>query len=139
MANQITGTIEIMYPTKETKSTDGTKTYISRELVINARRFDPYTGEPTRDNFVSIELKGEKIKLADNLKQGDLVTASFTLDGNKYTDRNGDTKYFTRINCYAIEPKKSFKAQPIEQVAPPVQEPFSSSQDPFAGVNEMLF
>lgn len=105
MANQISGSIEHIAPTNERKSSDGTKTYYRRELIINARRFDPYTGEPTADNFISLDIVGQdRCNELDQFKRGDFINAHFFLDGRKYTKQDtGETKYFTSVNCYKIE------------------------------------
>lgn len=104
MANEIKGQVEYIAPISERKSQDGTKTYIERDIVINARRFDPYTGEPQRDNFISMRMNGERCKELDNIKQGELVCCRYILDGMKYQDKQTqEDKYFTRISCYKVE------------------------------------
>lgn len=134
MANIVTGIIEHIGNTTQEQSTDGQKTYYRRELVINAKRFDPYTGESVRDNFVSLRLSGERCKELDNFKQGDLVDVSYLLDGVKYQDKSGETKYFTRISCYKVEnhSKNVRPAQPTTptQPTPPPAQP-TQQYEPF--------
>lgn len=133
MANIVTGIIEHIGNTTQEQSTDGQKTFYRRELVINAKRFDPYTGESVRDNFVSLRLSGERCKELDHFKQGDLVDASYILDGFKYQDKDSrETKYFTRISCYKVElhNKNVRPAQPTAQPTPPPAQP-TQQYEPF--------
>lgn len=133
MANIITGIIEHIGETIQKLSNDGQRTYYRRELVINARRFDPYTGEPTRDNPVSLELSNDNCKRLDNFKVGDIVDASYILDGMKYQDKQTrETRYFTKISCYKVEPHTvGNKQQPTQPTPPPPTQPDPFPHQPF--------
>ena len=127
MANIVTGIIEFIGQTTPKQSKDGKSTFHTRELVINARRFDPYTGEPTRDNPVSLELRNDNCKRLDTFKVGDIVDASYTLEGTKYLDKQtSEPRYFTKVSCYKVEPHTvaTRQQQPAPQPTPPQPEPF---------------
>lgn len=81
-----------------------------RELVIDASRFDPYTGEKAFDNFPCIEFTGDKVNLLDNLTLGQVVTVSFDLQGREYI-KDGVTKNVTTARGYKLE------ARPVQNVA----------------------
>ena len=122
MPNQVTGKIERIAPTVQIQSKDGTKTYQKRELTLNLIRFDPYTGEPCSfDNYPTFEFSGDKCAELDRYKTGQVVTVSFDLQGTKYTDKDGGTKYFTRIRGYKIEPRQTSRPQGAQQATPQPQ------------------
>lgn len=124
MTNTITGKIEHIGRTEQLTTKDGTKTFLKRELVLDVTRFDPYTGERGFENFNSFEFSGDKCTELDRYKVGDVVTVSFDLSGSRY-DKDGVTKYFTRIRGYKIElrgahapaPQPAPQAQPQQQQA----------------------
>lgn len=119
MANQITGKILGISPIQEIASKDGSKTFKKREILIDATRFDPYTGERGIENTPILEFSGDKCSELDAYQKGQVVTISFDLQGNKYQDKDGQTKYFTRVRAYKIEARQA-AAQPVQQ---PVQQP----------------
>ena len=86
------------------------KEFKKRELVIDASRFDPNTGEKVFDNFPCIEFTGDKTNLLDNLILGQVVAVSFDLQGREYV-KDGVTKNVTTARGYRLE------ARPIQDVA----------------------
>lgn len=116
MPNTLTGRIDRIGPTVQIPSKDGARQFTKRELTIDATRFDSYTGERGYDNFPTFEFSGERCAELDHYQPGQLVTVSFDLQGMKYTDRDGTTKYFTRVRGYKIEPKQ-MAAQPAQPTA----------------------
>lgn len=123
MANQITGRIERIGEIVTIPSKDGSKTYQKREVVLDATRFDPYTGERGFENYPSFEFSGDKCVELNSYSVGQVVTISFELQGVKYTDKDNTTKYFTRVRAYRIEarqqapqPQGSVPAQPAPQI-----------------------
>lgn len=127
MANSMTGKIHAIMPTETIVSKkDPSKSFQKRTMVLDCTRFDPYTGERGFDNFPSFEFSGDKCAELDNYKVGQIVTLSFDLQGNKYTDSNGKEKYFTSIRGFKIELKGQTQQTistptPIEQVAQQLQ------------------
>ena len=124
MANQVTGRIVVLGNTEQLKSKDGSKTYYKRELVLDATKFDPYTGERSYENFPTFEFGGDKCAELDQFKIGEVVTVSFDLQGTKY-EKDGQTKFFTRVRGYKVE-----RRQVQQSVQPPQQG--SASQQPVA-------
>ena len=105
MANQITGRIYKILPTQTFVSQKSGNTSHMREIVLDASRFDQYTGEKKYDNYPGIVFWGdEQCARLDAFKEGELVTVSFDLNGTQYQDKQtGETKYFTRVKGYKIE------------------------------------
>lgn len=102
MANQITGKIVVIGNTESIPSKDGSKTYNKREIVLDATKFDPYTGERGYENYPSFEFGGDKCSELDHFSAGEIVTISFDLQGTKY-EKDGQTRFFTRIRGYKVE------------------------------------
>nr|DAS18768.1 MAG TPA: Single-stranded DNA-binding protein [Caudoviricetes sp.] len=128
MANQIIGRVFYIGDTNSIKSKDGSKTYYKRELVLDATRFDGLTGQRGYDNFPSIEFNGDNCHLLDQLKMGDVVTVSFDLQGTKY-EKDGQTRFFTSIRGYKVEPKQVYQPAQPQTPQPPVQQPYYPPQE----------
>lgn len=106
MANQITGRIYKILPTQTFVSQKSGNTFYKREIVLDASRFDQYTGEKKYDNYPMLEFgpNEQSCQQLDRFKEGELVTVSFDLNGTQYQDKQtGETKYFTRVKGYKIE------------------------------------
>lgn len=131
MTNTITGKIEHIGRTEQLTTKDGTKTFLKRELVLDVTRFDPYTGERGFENFNSFEFSGDKCAELDRYKAGDVVTVSFDLSGSRY-DKDGVTKYFTRIRGYKIELRGAHAPapQPAPQAQPQQQQAYAPAPQP---------
>lgn len=128
MANQIIGRVFQIGDTNEIKSKDGSKTYYKRELVLDATRFDGLTGQRGYDNYPSIEFSGDNCQLLDQLKIGDVVTVSFDLQGTKY-EKDGQTRFFTSIRGYKVEPKQVYQPAQSQTPQPPTSQPYYPPQE----------
>lgn len=107
MANTITGRVDRIGQTVQIPSQKGGAPFLKRELTLNAMRYDPNTGEPvTSENFPTFEFDGERCAELDRYQPGDVVTVHFNLNGRKYTDRDGNERYFTTVRGYKIEPRQ---------------------------------
>lgn len=126
MANQITGKIVVIRSTESIPSKDGSKTYNKREIVLDATKFDPYTGERGYENYPSFEFGGDKCAELDHFSAGEIVTISFDLQGTKY-EKDGQTRFFTRIRGYKVERRN------IQNTSPQVSQ-YTQQQD-----NDMPF
>ena len=103
MANTITGRVRRITPEQTVTGKSG-KAFTKRTLVIDASRFDRYTGEKKFDNYPSIEFSGEAMKTLDAFKEGDAVVVSFDINGREFTDeKTGEVKYFNSIRGYKVE------------------------------------
>ena len=130
MANQITGRIYKILPTQTFVSQKSGKTSHKREIVLDASRFDQYTGEKKYDNYPSMEFWGdEQCAQLDKFKEGELVTVSFDLNGTQYQDRQTkEIKYFTRVHGFKIE-RTGQQPQPQEQT-PQTAQPVQAAPQP---------
>lgn len=133
---EIKGRIESISPIQQIPTKSG-KVMEKREIVLDATRYDPLTGERGFDNFPLLEFSGERCKELDNFSLGDAVTITYNLEGMRYTDKTGIVKYFTKARGYKIEAIKK-KETPIQtqtqpQAAPayqaPVQQPVYETPD----------
>lgn len=104
MANTIIGRIYRITPTENIATKKGT-TFMKRQLIIDASRYDPYTGEKKFDNFPAFEVGGEELcRLLEEYHNDDLVTVFFDLNGREFLDdQTKQTKYFTTVRAYKIE------------------------------------
>lgn len=117
MAYQIRGKIIQISPTQQIPSKDGTKTYLKREVVIDATRFDPYTGQRSFENTPLLEFSGDKCSELDHYQIGQIVCISFDIQGTQYKDRDNNIKFFTKVRAYKIEEVQvKQSAQPTQQV-----------------------
>ena len=72
------------------------------------------TGERGFDNFPTLEFSGDKCAELDQFKIGEIVTVSFDLQGTKY-EKDGQTKFFTRVRGYKIERRQVQQPQVLQQ------------------------
>ena len=97
-----------------------------RELVLDATKFDPYTGERSYENFPTFEFGGDKCAELDQFKIGEVVTVSFDLQGTKY-EKDGQTKFFTRVRGYKVERRQVQQSVQSPQQGGASQQPVASS------------
>ena len=100
---------------QEIPSRNGTP-FRKRELVLDASRYDPYTGDKY-ENFPSMEFVGKHCSDADGFTVGELVTVSFFLSGRR-AERDGLVRYFTTIQGVGIERKQVTQPQAGAQPLP---------------------
>lgn len=129
MANSVTGRIYGISPIQSIPSKNGNN-FLKREIILDATRFDPYTGERDQfENFPMFEFTGEKCNDLDGFEVGQIVTITFDLQGG-FFEHEGKRKNFTKIRGYKIELKQLASGakqvqqapQPKPQVAPQPQE-----------------
>lgn len=130
MANTLTGKILYIYPTQQLPSKDGSKTYLKRGIVIDATRFDPYTGERGFENTPMLEFIGDRCSELDKFQAGQIVTISFDVQGTRYRNKDGVEQIFTPVQPYRIEARQ---VQSTQQAAPaqqpvPVPQPVPQPQ-----------
>lgn len=130
MANKQTGRVLAIGQTQSVALKDG-KTLLKRELLLDCTRFDPYTGErDTFENTPLFEFSGDKgVAMLDNIQVGQVVSVSFDLQGTKY-EKDGQTKYFTRVRPYAVEDVKAKTQQQVTQQPIPQPAPQYVAQQP---------
>lgn len=114
MANTITGRVHRITPEQQITGKSG-KTFIKRTLVLDASRFDPYTGEKKFDNYPSIEFSGDIMKTLDGFNEGDVVVVSFDINGREFNDeQTGEIKYFNSVRGYRIERYRTGESAPAQ-------------------------
>lgn len=130
MANTIIGKILSIGMTSyiPTKSGNDLK---KRQLVLDASRYDEYTGEK-RDNFPSFTFMAKNCDKLDAFHVGELVEVSFIIQGRKY-EKDGTTRFINDIVGYKIE-AHSRNGQQVENTQ--TQQVFEAPQAPFPPVAE---
>ena len=97
------------------------QTFRKREFVVE------YSENPQYPEFVKFELIQDKCDLLDSMKAGDMVNVSFNLKGRKWTDPQGQVKYFNSLQAWRITP---------EQVAAPASPAAGNTPPPPAANDE---
>ena len=100
MANTITGRILLIGQTEAIPYQD--KVFYKRELVLDASRYDQYSGNKF-ENYPKFVMTGNNCSQLDQYHQGDLVTVSFVLSGRK-VEKDGNVSFFTNVTAYKVEP-----------------------------------
>lgn len=122
MANIITGRLVSIGQTQQIPSKTGGNAFTKREFLLDARTFDPYTGQPSEyENLLPLELTGERCADLDRYSAGDVVTVSFALQGRQWTAQDGQLRRMASIRCYKIEP--------YGRTAAPKPEPTTTAPD----------
>lgn len=113
MANQITGRLASISQTQQLSSKNGGNSFLKREFLLDARTYDPYTGQLSEyENLLPLELTGERCADLDRFRVGDTVTVSFALQGRSWTTQDGQLRRMASIRCYKIEPHGNPTAAP---------------------------
>ncbi|MEP0984178.1 DUF3127 domain-containing protein [Ekhidna sp.] len=117
----VEGKIVEKYDTQTIKDT-----FKKREFVLE------YAENPQYPEFVKFELIQSNCEQLDTLKIGDEVTVNFNLKGRKWTDPQGQVKYFNSLQAWRVDPKTSSGAS--QETAPPpsqewAKEDFSQDDD----------
>jgi hypothetical protein len=68
-----------------------------REFVIE------FAENPQYPEFVQFELIQDKCSLLDSFKTGDEVDVYFNLKGRKWTNQQGQVKYFNSLQAWKLE------------------------------------
>lgn len=117
MENQIRGRVFSIGQTQSIQTKNG-NSFTKREIVLDASKYDMYTGEKGYENYPMFEFTGEKCKDLDGYQVGQVVTISFDLQGGFYDDKDGVKRNLTKVRGYKIEARTSVQAQPQQQVQP---------------------
>ena len=95
------------------KSQQISQTFRKREFVVE------YSENPQYPEFVKFELIQDKCDLLDSMKAGDMVNVSFNLKGRKWTDPQGQVKYFNSLQAWRITPEQAAAPAPAAGNTPP--------------------
>lgn len=127
MANTITGRIWKISDVQEIPTRSGVALR-KREVVLDASRFDPYTGDKY-ENFPSVEFVGKHCDDVAGFAVGELVTLSFFLSGRR-AEREGVERYFTSIQGVGLERKVVAQQQTaVQPHSQPVQPQPAQTQE----------
>jgi len=74
-----------------------TNTFQKREFVVE------YAENPTYPEYLKFEVIQDRCAILDGLTQGEEVTVHFNLKGRKWTDKNGEVKYFNSLQAWKID------------------------------------
>ncbi len=120
MSLSITGSILEISDIQQIK-----ESFRKREFVVE------YTDNPQYPEFIKFELIQDKCALLDAYKVGDKVSVHFNLKGRKWTDREGQIKYFNSLQAWRIEVEGDSKSVSAPETAPleGISEPEWSSDD----------
>ncbi|MFT5641831.1 MAG: hypothetical protein ACI9A7_001937 [Cyclobacteriaceae bacterium] len=106
-----------------------------REFVIE------FAENPTYPEYIKLETIQANCDQLNNIQVGDDVSIAFNLKGRKWTDPQGNTKYFNTLQAWRIEKKSANQTNtpppPSNQETPPppseegnwVKEDFSGDDD----------
>ena len=104
-------------------SQNGGEPFRKRSIVLDAARFDPYTGEKSGDNYVVVEFTGKRVAELEKYATGDLANVSFVLQGRKYIDSTTrEERYFTSVIGTGIEMAQMSRKQQEPAAEPPISE-----------------
>lgn len=104
-------------------SQNGGEPFRKRSIVLDASRFDPYTGEKSGDNYVVVEFSGKRVDELDKYAVGDLANVSFVLQGRKYIDKaTQEERFFTSVIGIGIEMAQMSRRQQVPAAEPPISE-----------------
>ena len=104
-------------------SQNGGEPFRKRSIVLDAARFDPYTGEKSGDNYVVVEFSGKRVAELEKYATGDLANVSFVLQGRKYIDSTTrEERFFTSVIGIGIEMTQMSRRQQEPAPKTPINE-----------------
>jgi single-stranded DNA-binding protein len=87
-------------------------TFKKREFVVE------YAENPQYPEFIKFETIQSNCDQLDNLNAGDQVNIQFNLKGRKWTDPQGNVKYFNSLQAWRIEGGTSQQSTPSQESTP---------------------
>jgi hypothetical protein len=78
------------------KTVQITDKFQKREFVLE------YAPNPKYPELVKFEIVQDKCALLDDFKVGDAVEVDFDLRGRKWTDKQGEVRYFTTVQAWRV-------------------------------------
>lgn len=86
--------------------------YTTQALVILLRN----QSDPRYDDYITVELSGDKTALAASLQPGQIVEATCAIRGRKYNRRDtGAEAFFLTLSCYELTARSQHTAQQPQQ------------------------
>ena len=81
-----------------------TASFQKREFVVE------FAENPQYPEFVKFELIQSNCDQLENFQVGDQLNISFNLKGRKWTDKNGEVKYFNSLQAWRLDKETSSNA-----------------------------
>lgn len=85
-----------------------TDTFQKREFVVE------YAENPNYPEFIKFELIQDRCGLVDDFNAGEDVEVWFNLKGRKWTNPEGQVKYFNSLQAWKVQPAASGEEGPSE-------------------------
>ncbi|MEM6261835.1 MAG: DUF3127 domain-containing protein [Bacteroidota bacterium] len=96
MSLSVQGTLHVVLDTQQV-----TPSFRKREFVIKV------ADNPAYPQFVKFELIQDRCELIEGYNSGDLVEVSFNLRGREWNSPQGETKYFTTLDAWRLNPVRN--------------------------------
>jgi single-stranded DNA-binding protein len=90
-----------------------------REFVIE------YADNPQYPEYIKFETVQDRCSMLDEYQIGDEVTVHFNLKGRKWTDRQGETKYFNSLQAWRMQKGGETSASPTHEASSTNDLPFA--------------
>ena len=90
-----------------------TDSFKKREFVVE------FAENPMYPEFVKFELIQERCDLIEPFNLGDELEIEFNLKGRKWTDKEGEVKYFNSLQAWKISPSQEGSMTSDTQTAQP--------------------
>ena len=90
------------------ETTQVTDTFKKREFIVE------YAENPQYPEFIKFELTQDRCDLISQYKPGDEVDVWFNLRGRKWTDPQGQVKYFNSLQAWKIDSMQPENTQPAD-------------------------
>lgn len=97
---EVKGKIEKLFATQKIS-----ETFKKREFVLE------YVENPKYPEYLKLEFIQDKCDLLDSFSEGQEVNVSINLKGRKWTDPQGNDKYFNTLQAWKIEAAGQSQAQ----------------------------
>ena len=103
MSLETTGVIHELYDEKQI-----TESFKKREFVLKIE-------DGKYEQFVLFQMTQDRVDILDKYKKGDSVTVSFNLSGKPYTNKEGETKYFSNLTAWKVQKVESEAPAPVAE------------------------
>ncbi len=99
MSFEIQGTLHKKFDTQQVKDT-----FKKREFVLEVE-------SGAYSQLIKFQLVQDRCSVIDNYGEGDEIKVFFELRGRAWTNRDGDTAYFTNLQAWKVEGSAQPQAQ----------------------------
>lgn len=90
----ITGKLHEIYESKQV-----TEKFKKREFVVE------YVTNPEYPQYIKFQLTQNNCDFLDGFSKGDIIDVQFDLTGRPWTNKDGETTYFTSLQAWRIQKK----------------------------------